>query len=93
MTSGRDAGGQPSWEDLLTGAHPAFQGTARAGRGLAPRHGRAGGGEDRYSGTALEDLPPVPDDDAMGWADAAAWTAVAAALAGLLTARLGELVR
>ncbi len=77
----------------MTGAHPAFQGTGRAGRGLAPRHGRAGSGDDRTPGTGLPDLPPVPDDDSMGWADAAAWTTVAAALAALLTARLGELVR
>jgi hypothetical protein len=89
---GRDAGGPPSWEELLTGAHPAFQATGRAGRGLAPRHGRAGSGDDRTPGTGLPDLPPV-QDDAMGWADAAAWTTVAAAVAALLTARLGELVR
>ena len=93
MTAGRDAGRtpQPSWEQLLTGAHPSFRMPGRSGRAVVPRHGRDGWGEDWGSDDAL-DLGPLPDDDSMGWADAAAWTAVAAGLAVLLVSRLGELV-
>jgi hypothetical protein len=92
VSAGRDAGGtpQPSWEQLLTGAHPSFRVAGRGGRAVVPRHGRDSWGDD---GEFLEtlDLGPLPDDG-MGWGDAAAWTAVVAGLALLLVSRLGELV-
>jgi hypothetical protein len=97
---------QPSWHQLLSGAHPWFPPPpARAGRGLAPRHDRgaaARGGEPAGAVVDLRDLHDwwglrSPDDrrpdDAMGWADAAAWSAVLGGLAVVVAARVGDLVR
>jgi hypothetical protein len=98
VTAGRDWGGtaHPSWEQLLTGGHHSVPAPGRVGRAVAPRHGRDGWGDDwGADGERFEslDLGPLPDDDAMGWVDAAAWTIVGAGVGVLLVTRLGELVR
>jgi hypothetical protein len=93
--TGGDAAPLPSWEQLLTGAHPSFRGEASAGgwRGLA-RHGRDGwygepGLPDRL---AARDQGGRAEDDAMGWGEAALWTAGAAAVASVLASRVGSLL-
>ena len=63
---------------------------------VVPRHGRdswGDGWERLESPDPRPRLRPLPDDDGMGWGDAAAWTAVAAGVSVLLVSRLGELVR
>ncbi len=88
MTGPGRASGQPSWEQLLTGAHPSFTTlSVRPGRMLAPRHGRDDALDD-----FLDRLVP-PTDRAMGWGEAATWTLVAGGVALLVAPRLGELVR
>ncbi len=88
MTGRGMPGGQPSWEQLLTGAHPSFSSlSVRTGRTLAPRHGRDDGFDE-----LLDQLTPLPDP-AMGWGEAATWTLVAGGVALLVAPRLGELVR
>jgi hypothetical protein len=78
----------PSWEELLTGAHPSFRGASTTGewRGLA-RHGRGDG----YADDELDpaDLGPCPWNDDMGWGEAVVWTVVAAGVAAALASRFG----
>jgi hypothetical protein len=86
----------PSWEQLLTGAHPSFHAaSAPAGgsRGLA-RHGRDGWRADGELLEALEPMDPghCSEDDGMGWGEAVMWTVVAAGVAGVLTSRLSGLL-
>jgi hypothetical protein len=87
----------PSWEQLLTGAHPSFAAASASagdgGRGLA-RHGRDGW---RAAGDVLDALEPgdpshCRENDGMGWGEAAMWTVVAAGVASVLTSRLGGLL-
>ncbi len=97
MTAGRGPhegpgeGQQPSWEQLITGAHPAFHLAGRGSRPLAPRHGRSGWRDDEERFDPM-DLGPLPEDDGMGWGDAAAWSVAAGGLTVLIAARIGELV-
>ena len=88
-----EAGLTPSWEQLVTGAHPSFRpaaSVAAGGRGLA-RHGRGDWRPD-------EDLPDAVDpavlaeDDDMGWGEAVVWTIALAAVAVMLATRAGGLL-
>jgi hypothetical protein len=90
VTGGESA--LPSWEELLTGAHPSFRGASTGGewRGLA-RHGRGdGSAADGWLDPA--DLAPCPGADDMGWGEAAVWTVVAAGAAAALASRFGGIL-
>ena len=91
MTGGESAL-PPSWEQLLTGAHPSFRGASAAGgwRGMA-RHGRGDSCADDELLDAA-DLGPCPGDDDMGWGEAVVWTVLAAGVAAALTSRLGGIL-
>ena len=91
MTQG--AAFPPSWEQLLTGAHPSFRGmsAASSGRGLA-RHGRDGWRADDELVDPV-DLRCWAEDEGMGWTEAVSWTVVAGAAALVLASGLGELLR
>jgi hypothetical protein len=80
----------PSWEQLLTGAHPSLRrGSPTGWRGLA-RHGRGDGcAGDEPLGPG--DLGPCPEG-VMGWGEAIVWTVLAASVAAALTSRLGGLL-
>jgi hypothetical protein len=90
--TGGESASPPSWEELLTGAHPSFRSASAAGawRGLA-RHER---GDWSADAEPLDpaDLAPCPENDDMGWGEAVAWTVVAAGVAAALTSRLGGIL-
>jgi hypothetical protein len=82
----------PSWEQLVTGAHPSFRGLSAGSGGRGPaRHGRDGWRADDDLLDPL-DLGPCPENDGMGWTEAVSWTVVAGAVATVLACRLGDIL-